>query len=72
VEYKTEFDEPILSDDFPVHYDYLYVADGEVVKSDVQGTVLDLKRSLIEQGISCVEVRRCDIVKRQEMIWMEE
>jgi hypothetical protein len=33
-----------LENDYPVYWDYLYVCDGKVVKSDVQGTIADLKR----------------------------
>jgi hypothetical protein len=35
-----------LENDYPVYWDYLYVCDGKVVKSDVQGTIADLKRDL--------------------------
>lgn len=56
--------EDILTDDYPVYAGYYYVVDGRVVVSDVQGTVRDLRRDLIQQGQSADEVRRCDIVKR--------
>jgi len=36
--------ERVLEDDYSVFYDYLYVADGKVIISDIQGTVRDLKR----------------------------
>jgi hypothetical protein len=42
----NDLNEPILADDYPVHYSYLYVADGKLIISDVQGTVRDLKRDL--------------------------
>ncbi len=35
-----------LENDYPVYWDYLYVCDGKVIKSDVQGTIADLKRDL--------------------------
>lgn len=54
-------DEPILSDDYPVHYGYAYVADGKVISSNIQGTVAGLKKEL-----NAKEIRRCDIFGRQE------
>jgi hypothetical protein len=54
-----EPNEPILEDAYPVYWDYLYVADGEVVRSDIQGTVADLKRDL-----KAKEIRRCDMYAR--------
>lgn len=48
-------DEPVLPDDYPVYGDYLYVADGRVIRSDVFGTVRDLKRD-----VQAKEIRRCD------------
>lgn len=55
--------ETVLDDDHPVFWDYLYVADGEVVRSDIKGTVADLKRD-----IGATEVRRCDIAARQALL----
>ena len=55
----TNLNEPILSDDYRVYGDYLYVADGKVVRSDVFGTVRDLKRDL-----KALEIRRCDMAGR--------
>ena len=46
--------ERVLDDAHPVHGDYLYVADGKVVRSDVFGTVRDLKRDL-----GAEEIRNC-------------
>ena len=43
--------EVILNDDHPVYWDYCYVIDqngGKVICSHIQGTVRDLKRSLIK------------------------
>jgi len=51
--------EPVLDDDYPVHADYWYVADGKPVRSDVFGTVRDLKRDL-----GANEIRACDLVAR--------
>jgi len=36
--------ENILHDDYPVYFDYAYIIDGVPKKSDIQGTVADLKR----------------------------
>lgn len=58
--------ERILPDDYPVYGDYLYVADGEVVRSDIQGNILDLKRDLTSLGISCKEIKSCDIAGRRK------
>ena len=58
---ERELDEPILPDDYPVYGDYLYVADGKVIRSDWHGvTVAKLKRVLGAQ-----EIRRCDIYGRR-------
>ena len=53
---EKTLDEPILEDDYPVYWDYAYVVDGRVVKSDVQGTVRDMKRAY-----GAKEIRRCDL-----------
>lgn len=53
--------ENVLDDDYPVHWDYAYVCDGEVMLSPFGGgsTVRDWKR---EDKIK--EIRRCDIAAR--------
>ena len=51
--------ETILEDDYPVNAGYLYLADGEVVSSPVQGTVARLKAAL-----GATVIRRCDIGAR--------
>jgi hypothetical protein len=56
---KTDLNEPILEDDYKVYGDYFYVADGKVIRSDVFGTVRDLKRNT-----GANEIRRCDMVRR--------
>jgi hypothetical protein len=56
-----ELDEPVLADDYPIYAGYLYVADGEVVVSDLHGvTARQLKGHL-----GATELRRCDIAGRQ-------
>ena len=51
--------EIVLPDDYPVYFDYFYVCDGEIVISDVQGTVKDLKNDL-----QCKEVKNCNLFER--------
>lgn len=53
--------EPILPDDYPVHYDFAYIVDDTPILSDFGGgaTVADMKRYL-----PCKEVRRCDLAGR--------
>lgn len=53
------FDEPILEDDYPVYWNYIYVADGVPIMSDIQGTVRELKHDL-----NATEIRRCDMAGR--------
>lgn len=62
------FNEKVLEDGYPVYWDYLYVADGKVIRSDVQGTVLDLKRDLKSLGISCSVITSCDIEGRRTKV----
>lgn len=54
-------DEYILPDDYPIHYDYLYVCDGKVKLSPFGGgsVVRDWKRS---DGFK--EIRRCNMAIR--------
>jgi len=53
--------EDVLPDDYPVHYDYAYVANGDPKLSPLGGgaTVRDLKREW-----KCDEIRRCDLAAR--------
>jgi hypothetical protein len=58
-----ELNEPILADDYPIYGDYLYVADGKVVRSDWHGiTAREFKAHL-----KAKELRRCDIIGRQAL-----
>lgn len=54
-----ERDEPVLENDYPVYPGYLYVADGEVVQSPVEGNVRRLERA-----VNATEIRRCDMAAR--------
>ncbi len=51
--------ENVLPDDFPVYGDYIYVADGRVIRSDLFGTVRDLKRDT-----GAKEIRNCKMGAR--------
>lgn len=59
----VKLDERELPDDYPVYWDYMYVADGKVIRSDIQGTVRDLKRDV---GASIIT--SCDIAGRHELL----
>jgi hypothetical protein len=63
---EIKLKEPVLEDNYPVFIDYLYVCDGKVVRSDVEGTVADLKRDLRNYfKLEAKVITRCDIVGRQ-------
>lgn len=53
--------EELLPDDYPVHWDYVYLCDGVPRRSHLGGgaTVLYLKRDW-----KCKEIRKCDLAKR--------
>jgi hypothetical protein len=55
--------EDVLPDDYPVNWDYLYVADGKVIRSDIRGTIADLKADTGAKVITS-----CDIVGRQQQM----
>ena len=59
-ENESALDEPVLADNYPVFYGYLYVADGRVIASDVMGDVCNLKTAT-----GAKEIRRCDIAGRE-------
>jgi hypothetical protein len=48
--------ETIMEDDGMVYFDYLYIADGKVVRSDIEGSIKDLKKLL-----GAKEIRRYDM-----------
>ena len=61
----NKLNENVLEDDYPVRFDYLYVADGKVIRSDIQGTVMDLKRDLKKiTGEEISKITTCDIMGR--------
>lgn len=53
--------EDVLPDDYPIYGDYLYVADGHVVRSDWHGiTARELRVRL-----NAKEIRRCNFIGRR-------
>lgn len=60
-EVKEELNEPVLEPNYPVNFGFWYVADGQPVQSEWQGTV-----SLLKRQIGAVEIRRCDIYGRRQ------
>lgn len=58
---SSDDNEPILADDHVVYADYLYVADGRVIRSDLHGSTV---RHMKAQG-GYNEIRRCDIMGRK-------
>ena len=63
-----KLNENILPDDYPVYGNYLYVCDKKVIRSDVFGTVADLKRDLRNfYKLEAKEITNCDIDGRQKM-----
>ena len=57
----TALDEPLLEDDYPIYGDYLYVADGKVIRSDWHGVTARQLRGYL----GATELRRCDIEGRR-------
>jgi hypothetical protein len=55
--------ERVLEDSYPVNCGYLYVADEKVIRSEISGTVADLK-----QDIDVKEIRNCNIGDRN--LWV--
>ena len=57
---KQALNEPILPDDYPVYGNYLYVADGKVVRSDWHEVTARFFKA--KEGVK--ELRRCDMAGR--------
>lgn len=60
-------DENPLPDDYPVYWDYLYVIDhngGRVIRSDIQGTIAELRRDLTKRGFEAAVIRNCKFIPR--------
>jgi hypothetical protein len=57
--------EKVLGDDYPVFYGHYYVCDGEVISSDIEGNVGDLKYDLkTNYGMKAEVITTCDCVGR--------
>lgn len=61
-----------LANDYPVHWNYLYVVDGKVIRSDVKGTVATLKRDLRSLGKEANVIMNCDIEGRRKLLNTQE
>ena len=61
MENKKELNEHPVDDDYAVYWDYYYVADGKVIRSDIKGTAADLRIDLQSQGISADVIMNCDL-----------
>lgn len=59
-------DERELPDNHPVYWDYFYVCDGKVIRSDIKGTIIDLKRDLRSMGYDAEKITNCDIRGRSK------
>jgi hypothetical protein len=59
-EFELDPKETVCDDDYNVYFDYVYIADNKLIRSNIQGTVRDLKRDL-----GAKEIRRCEVIKRQ-------
>jgi hypothetical protein len=70
--YKIDLNEKVLEDSYPVYFGYLYVCDGVIVRSDIQGTILDLKRDLRKQKqLEANEILSCDIIGRRQILELQ-
>ena len=56
----SKYQERVLEDDYPIYAGYLYVVDGQPMRSMVTTTALDFKNRL-----KAKEVKSCDIVGRK-------
>lgn len=66
-------DEKILEDNYPVFWDYLYVVNDKVIKSDIQGTIKDLKMDLRDfYNMEVTEIKNCDIYNRRKILELDD
>lgn len=56
--------EDVLPDDYPIYGNYLYVCDGKVYMSDWH----DVTVAYLKKKEKFAEVRRCNIMARQEAL----
>ncbi len=57
-----------LEDNYRVYPDYFYVADGKVIRSDITGTVAELRLDLNRRGWPAQVITNCDIFVRQKLM----
>jgi len=60
---EADLNEPELPDDYPIYGDYLYVADGKVVRSDWHGITARQFKAREKVTTLC----RCDMAGRQRL-----
>jgi hypothetical protein len=53
---KSQLSEHELQDDYPVYWDYIYIINGDIIVSEVQGTVRDLKRQYLQDNPDVEEI----------------
>lgn len=57
--------EEILEDDYPVYGEYIYLCDGDPIRSGVFGTVKDLKLYLKKNwNFKACQIRSCNLRER--------
>lgn len=56
----TEFNEPILPDDYPIYAGYFYIADGKLIMSDWHDVTVKYLKAKLQAAV----IRRCDVVGR--------
>lgn len=69
-----QYNERILEDDYPMHYNYLYVVGGKVFKNKIGLTsVGECRRELAKHAIVPfdVQIMSCDIIGRNLQHLME-
>lgn len=67
-----KLNEQELSNDYPVHWNYLYVVDGKVIRSYEKGTVSTLKKDLRSIGMKANIVMNCDVEGRRKILNIQE
>ena len=66
---ESKLNEPVLGDDYPVNWDYFYLINGKIFRSDVKGTVSNLRRNYFDvMKVKAEEVKRYDIGGRREQL----
>lgn len=57
--HNENLNERELENDYPVYFGYLYIVDKRVIRSNIQGTISDLKKDLRAKVI-----KNCDMIGR--------